>query len=299
MADVATIRSTIHSLWESFFPSTIYFILYAVVAIVLSNSIDALSGVHFDQSLVARLKQYQFYSDLKELELHKAIPFAGFAVFALLVYLFDRSIVFFSNFIPPFPEWHGSAALFADRHRLRTLWILLPQVENPAALDFEAQSVIDRAQIEGKSLPSNSKEYFEKKFSRAATTLNYGKTGLLWSLFVFMYVLIFSSPNVSIFIWFIIFVGMFFAIGVWGIVQETKYLIAQMNENLRIAEAILRAEGNRVDDNSESNNRSKLFDERLKTSLSFSKRFVQLRWRPRKEWSPLLKAFIGNHSASK
>jgi len=293
MAGLSAIRSTIHSLWESFFPSTIYFVLYAAIAIVLTDSVDTLFATDVDKGFIANLKRKQVYLELKELDLHKAIPVAVFAIFGLLIYLFDRVVSFVSEFIPPFPEWHGSPALYTDPHQLRTLWLLLPHVNNPAALDFEARMVIERAQIEGKTLPRNSKDHLDTRFSEAARTLNYAKSGMLWSLIIAIYVVVSFSASLATFIWLIFFTLLFCLLGLWGIFQQTKILIAQTSEDIRIAEAILRAGGAKITDNSESKNRIKDFDNSLNNSISFAKRFVHLAWKPRREWSPLINAFIG------
>jgi hypothetical protein len=179
MAGIGSIRSTIHTLWESFFPSTIYFLLFAAVAVVLSDSLNVLNINSVDKGLITSFKQHQFYLELKELELHKLLPIAVFAIFTLSIYLFDRIVSVIAEIIPPFPRWNGGSTLYINRHQLRTLWLLLPHVKNPAALDFVAKTVIDRALIEGKSLPDNSKEHLATKFSKAARLLNYSKVGFI------------------------------------------------------------------------------------------------------------------------
>jgi hypothetical protein len=267
--------------------------LFASVAIVLTDSVHVVTATSLNEGLIAGLKQQQFYSDLKELELHKAIPFALFAVFALSIYLFDRTVSFLGHILPPFPEWHGSPALYANHNQLLGLWLLLPHLDNPAALDFEARTIIERTQIEGKSLPGNSREYLETGFTKAARTLNYGKVGLLWVLIVSAYVLIAGQPSVSTVLATFTFLVVFCSLAFLGIVRETQLLIAQTEEDIRVAEAILRAQGARSADSSLSVERMELFEKLMKASISYTKRFVGVKWRPQGKWSSLMKAFLG------
>jgi hypothetical protein len=108
-----------------------------------------------------------------------------------------------------------------------------------------------------------------------------------------VYVVVSGNAEIKTFIWFIAIAVSFISLGALGVILETKILIAQTSEDVRIAEAILRAEGHTYEDNSESMKRIEEFDHELKNCIFYSTRFVNLAWKPQREWGALLNAFIG------
>jgi hypothetical protein len=109
VAGDTTIRSKIHGLWESFFPSTIYFVVFVAIALFsfgFEHAAELSRAGQFDDYASSKL-----YLLLKDLELLKLVPIAAVFAFAFLVYVFDRLAMMVGNALPPFPVWHGSTAL--------------------------------------------------------------------------------------------------------------------------------------------------------------------------------------------
>src|ERR1035438_3543951 len=183
MADDSNVRTKIHSLWEAFFPSTIYFFLFLLIAAALFGIdpfLTSLRGIH-----IVTVSDSSIYEMLKETELLKLVPLVLAFSLTLAIYLFDRIVAVVGNFLPPFPFWSGSSALYVEEYYLRELWSQLPTATNVAALDYEAKNVIDQAVIEEKHLPQNSLEWLGARQNKAVRLSLYAKSGIVWTLLVF------------------------------------------------------------------------------------------------------------------
>jgi hypothetical protein len=167
VAGDTTIRSKIHGLWESFFPSTIYFVVFVAIALFsfgFEHAAELSRAGQFDDYASSKL-----YLLLKDLELLKLVPIAAVFAFAFLVYVFDRLAMMVGNALPPFPVWHGSTALYVEKPYLLALWSLLPDESNVATLDSHARRIIDQAKLDEKPLPSNSFTWLQERQNKAGS----------------------------------------------------------------------------------------------------------------------------------
>ena len=288
MSNETTVRSRIHGLWESFFPSTVYFSLFVAIALF-----------SFGFEHVAQLSREGYFDDyannklflfLKELEVLKLMPVAVLFMLAFFIYVFDRIAMLVGNAVPPFPVWHGSSALYVEKHYLQDLWSLLPDEQNVAALDYQARCIVEKMTLDEKKLPSNSFVWLNERQNKAGRMLAYAKAGFIWSVIVFVVAILggfFSLRSTAIFVAGVVGFVMLF---LFGIVAQTNLLIATSQEHIRVAATLLRLQQKSLERNSSRMNE---FDKALENSIRYARRFVGLDWRPRIRASGLRNAFFG------
>ena len=149
--DSKSIRAKVQSVWESFFPSSIYFVVFVWIALAsfgFEHVAQLAQAGYFDN-----YQQSKLYTLLDDLELLKLIPLAAVFALAFLIYVFDRLAMMVGNALPPFPIWYGSSVLYVNENVVRDLWLLLPEEQNVNALDYRARLIVDRLSLDKKELP--------------------------------------------------------------------------------------------------------------------------------------------------
>jgi hypothetical protein len=151
MSETSTIRTKINSLWDAYFVSSVVFFVFLIVPLIFFG-FDFLVGpfraVRFED-----LSQSSAYKVFKELELQKLAPIAVGVSIAFAIYVFDRLVAIIGNFLPPFPIWHGSPALYVEafvprtaEHRMIGDLVFDTELAEPAIgqvdLDFSAQPAL-------------------------------------------------------------------------------------------------------------------------------------------------------------
>jgi hypothetical protein len=294
VAGDTTIRSKIHGLWESFFPSTIYFVVFVAIALFsfgFEHAAELSRAGQFDDYASSKL-----YLLLKDLELLKLVPIAAVFAFAFLVYVFDRLAMMVGNALPPFPVWHGSTALYVEKPYLLALWSLLPDESNVATLDSHARRIIDQAKLDEKPLPSNSFTWLQERQNKAGRMAAYAKAGLVWSVLVLLIAIFSRFLSLRSTAVFFAGIAAFVLLFIWALVLQTYTLIRAQQEQIRVATEILRLQQKDV---MFDPNRMNHFDESLENSIRYARRFVGLVWHPRLHASGLINAFFGFRKKSK
>jgi hypothetical protein len=287
--DSKSIRDKVQAVWESFFPSSIYFVVFVWIAFAsfgFEHMAQLARAGYFDN-----YEQSKLYKLLDDLELLKLIPIAAVFALAFLIYVFDRLAMMVGNALPPFPIWYGSSVLYVDENLARDLWLLLPDEQNVAALDRRAHLIVDRLSLDKKEVPSTSLRWRQEKSNKASRVTAYAKAGLVWSCVVFVTAIFagFLSRNS-----FAIFVGGligFAALLALGFAMQTYALLQMNQEQMRVATIFLRVENNR--DSTYDAARFAEFEEQLTRARSAAPRYVQLDWWPRFRLTALKNAFFG------
>lgn len=141
------------------------------------------------------LKAQNVNQALKDLELLKLLPVGAVFLVAFCLYIFSRTVDFVGRLLPPYEIWRGSPALYVPEHLLQDLWMRLPQVSNPAALDWEAKVIIEQAR-QGEA--DTRKEYLLRRFSSAGRLGSTAKVGALWVLICFGWAVLLHRPILRI-----------------------------------------------------------------------------------------------------
>jgi hypothetical protein len=283
-----SILAKVHSVWESFFPSSIYFVVFVWIALAsfgFEHVTQLAQAGYFDN-----YQQSKLYKLLNDLELLKLIPLAAVFALAFLIYAFDRLAMMVGNALPPFPIWYGSSVLYVGENFVRELWELLPEEQNVAALEYRARLIVDRLSLEKKELPSTSLRWRHEKFSRASRIPAYAKAGLVWSCLVFataIFTGFLSRNSVGIFVGGLIGFTALLAV---GFAIQTYAVLEVNQEQIRVASTFLRMENR---DSKYDSARNGEFEKQLATARSLANRYVQLDWWPRFRLTALKNAFFG------
>lgn len=276
MASENGVGSHLRSFWENFFPLTLYFIVFLGIA-TLFLQLDHFIRFLLTESLV-RFTRTQAYLTLEQLQLVKLVPFGVAYALLLSIYLFERAVIIVGSLVPPFPVWSGSPALFVDQYCLQELWCLMPKATSITALDLEARRILNRAELEGKTLPTNGLSQLGRRSNSARRMLLYAKAGVVWSwltFFVSMLMGRFAVTNVGI----VLFASIAFtALGAIAILLQAELLVQTSAETMRTAVAVLQAYDAPLDPGGE---RRMKFERVLRDSRYFAPRFLGLRWLPR------------------
>ncbi len=288
MASDTSIRQKIHGVWESFFPSTVYFILFVAIALFsfgFEHAEQLARAGYFDD-----YTNNKFYKLLNNFELLKLVPIVAVFTLAFVVYAFDQIAMMVGNALPPFPVWTGSSALYVEEHYLHELWRLLPDENNVAALDYQGRRIVEQAKLDEKSLPANSFAWLQERQNKAGRMAAYAKAGIVWS--VLIYVVAFCTGFLSLRSTAVFVGGLlgFVLLFILALIRQTYVLILNGQEYIRVAAMLIRLQNKSIEID---HSRVDSFDKQLDNSIRYAKRFVGLDWRPRVRASGLINAFFG------
>jgi len=220
-----SIAARIHSFWESFFPSVLFFGIFIIIWIALLGIANVLTFFDPLIRLLGFLKTQSVNQALKDLELLKLLPVGAVFIVVFCLYIFNRTVDFIGRLLPPHPVWDGSPALYVPEHLLEALWMRLPHVTNPSALDFEAKVIIEQARPEGRDM---TETHLRSRFSSAARLWSIAKVGMLWVLISFVWAVVLHRPLlISLLIALLSLVG-FALLGSVGIALETHFLLKSL-----------------------------------------------------------------------
>jgi hypothetical protein len=287
------LREKIHSLWESFFPSSIYLILFVLVGASYFDVIGVVKSFDLVPLTASELREGQTYELLKELELIKLAPLVAIFLLAFTIYIFDRAVSAVGNFVPPFPTWHGNPSRYAPEYLTAEMLRLLPNRSNPSSLDYEAEVLIDGAKAKGLVLPDNSLEYRAQNFSRAARMATYGKAGVLWLVVLFFLAMVNGRPLLLSLTYTAIYSLIFIAIISIGFMRETAAIIASSEEKIRVAVDLLRIDADAADKLNANYERAQELQVKLAETQMRAPRMLFLSWKFRFDHFSLIAATTG------
>ncbi len=284
-------REKIHSFWESFAPSAFFFATFLIVWIADLGTSNVSGLLDQPIALFHSLENTRTIELLQKLELLKLLWIAVAFLIGFSLYLFDRVVAFIGGLVPPNPAWHGSSALLLEKALLAQLWMMLPSVNNVAALDFEARTIIDQANDEEhKPAEQGIERYLQDQFSSAARLTTFAKVGVLWVLVTLVWAVALGRPLVGSTFRALLFLLGFAFLGFVAIARETHWLLRQTENMLKRAISILYSKNIRP---IEDLKRWEEFNKAFENSVRHAPRLVHLSWGSLEGYRRLYRAFFG------